>query len=380
MLVMLQRSAISLLLCLAAVAAPPFIRKQDIFPLNEKHNHASSLLVLPNGDLFVVWYRGSGERTADDVVVMGARKPKGAAAWSAPFLVADTPGFPDTNPTLFLDNKQRVWLFWQAIVANEWHTAITKYRMAEDSRGPGAPKWKESEIMLLKPKNIAEHVGARHPKSGDKYFSRMGWMNRAHPTQLASGRILVPLYSDGYDFSLVAISDDGGATWHSSQPIFGLGGVQPSIVPKKDGTLVAYMRDNGPAPKRVLISTSKDNGETWTDATDSDIPNSGTGLEIILLKDGRWLFINNDTETGRNSLRLMISDDEGKTWKWRRRLEFDPPGPQAGRFHYPSIMQAPDGTIHASYSVFLNNVPKDAPSKTIRHAHFNLEWVEEGDK
>jgi hypothetical protein len=32
------------------------------------------------------------------------------------------------------------------------------------------------------------------------------------------------------------------------------------MVFKKEGSLVAYMRDNGPAPKRHQVSESKDNG------------------------------------------------------------------------------------------------------------------------
>ncbi|HEY6400986.1 MAG TPA: hypothetical protein VI479_06230 [Blastocatellia bacterium] len=93
-----------------------------------------------------------------------------------------------------------------------------------------------------------------------------------------------------------------------------------------------------------------------------------------------------DTERGPNSLAVAISDDEGQTWKWKRRLEYDPPGPEAGAYHYPSIIQARDGTLHASYSYHLNrkDVEKFAEGnmrrKTIKHAHFNEEWVMAGEK
>jgi hypothetical protein len=85
-------------------------------------------------------------------------------------------------------------------------------------------------------------------------------------------------------------------------------------------------------------------------------------------------------------LAVALSDDEGKTWKWKRHLEFDSPGPEAGAYHYPSIIQARDGSLHASYSYHLNkaNLEKDADGrlkrKTIKHAHFNEEWVMAGDK
>ena len=43
----------------------------------------------------MTWYRGSGERTADDVAVYGSRLKKGAKQWAEAFPVADTPGFPE---------------------------------------------------------------------------------------------------------------------------------------------------------------------------------------------------------------------------------------------------------------------------------------------
>jgi hypothetical protein len=49
----------------------------------------------------------------------------------------------------------------------------------------------------------------------------MGWFTRTHPLQLPSGRILAPMYSDGYSFGIMAISDDGGYTWTGSEPIIG---------------------------------------------------------------------------------------------------------------------------------------------------------------
>jgi len=59
---------------------------------------------------------------------------------------------------------------------------------------------------------------------------QMGWMTRIHPIILPSGRILVPLYSDGFNFSLIAISDDEGKNWRASLPIIGKGPTHPSIV------------------------------------------------------------------------------------------------------------------------------------------------------
>jgi predicted neuraminidase len=371
-------------------AAEPFHEAELIFPLEHWHNHASSIVELPNGDLFVCWYHGSGERQADDVKVEAARRPAGQKEWSERFTLADTPDFPDTNPTLFVDSKRRLWLLWPVILANEWHTALMKYRITFDYQGYSG--WDLAETMLFVPTDFA--AKAREAlqtwpesavrqrlleRAADKYFSRLGWMTRAHPLELPSGRILVPLYSDGYSFSLIAFTDDGGATWKASSPLVGRGNIQPTLVRRQDGTLVAYMRDNGPPPKRLHMSTSRDDGLTWSAVVDTDIPNPGSGMEAIALRDGTWAMVYNDTEKGRHSLAVALSDDEGRSWKWKRHLELDTRPESPGSYHYPSIIQAADGTLHVSYSFFLNHLPPGAARKSIKHAQFNVEWVKQGD-
>ena len=390
-------------------ATRPFLTSELIFPLEHWHNHASMVVELPNGDLLTCWFHGSGERTADDVVVLGARLPRGSKAWSAPFLLADAPGYPDTNATMFLDPKQRLWLMWPTILANEWHTALLKYKIASDYQAPGPPRWDVSEVLHVTPgdsfvdtvnreaerwsaaapqnEQVSRHVQTVRKNAADKLFRRLGWMTRAHPLVLDGTRLIVPLYSDGFSFSLMAITDDWGATWRTSTPLVGRGNIQPSLARKKDGTLVAYMRDNGPAPKRLMISRSTDRGETWSTVEDSELPNPGAGAEVLVLQNGKWALIYNDQERGRHRLAVSLSDDEGRTWRWTRHLERDPDSSdsqQLGQYHYPSIIQAADGTLHATYSLFAPaaSVTPDAekrlPRKSIKHAHFNEAWIMQG--
>jgi len=206
--------------------------------------------------------------------------------------------------------------------------------------------------------------------ASDKLTARLGWFSRTHAQELPNGRILLPLYSDGFSFSLMAISDDGGQTWFASEPIVGYGNIQPSVVRKKDGTLVAYMRDNGPPPKRIHMSTSKDNGMSWTPAEDTMLPNPGTSVEAIVLRDGRWIIVYNDLESGRHSLAISMSLDEGATWKWTRHLERQ----EKHRFHYPSVIQAQDGSVHGTYSIFVPG-PDGKEQKSIKHVRFQPDWV-----
>jgi len=381
-----------LLLTLASAMAAPQYRGELIFPLEKWHNHSSSIVELPNGDLLVCWFHGSGERTADDVLIQAARWNHTTAKWSAPFTLADTPGFPETNPVLFLDSHRRLFFLWPLIVAHKWETALMKYRISTDyQQSSGPPKWEHQDNIVLIPKDIAsltrdfaapaaaesnpraERARRQISNAEDEYFSRMGWFTRTHPLELASGRILVPMYSDGFSYGIMAISDDRGYTWTASQPIVGEGCIQPSVVRKNDGTLVAYLRDNGPAPKRAHISVSRDDGVSWTRARDTEILNPGTSLENIRLSNGNWIMVYNDLETGRYSLVAALSDDEGATWKWKRHLEGKPSAQAPAQYHYPSVIQASDGAIHVTYSYF---TPE---GKAIKHVRFDESWLKSGD-
>jgi predicted neuraminidase len=178
----------------------------------------------------------------------------------------------------------------------------------------------------------------------------------------------------------MGISDDGGMTWTASEPIVGYGSIQPTVLLKRDGTLVAYMRDNGPPPKRVHISTSKDEGVSWAPAQDTDIPNPGTSLEAIVLKDGNWLMVYNDLERGRYSLAAALSEDEGQTWRWKRHLDGNPQRKSPNQYHYPSVMQAKDGSIHVTYSYFIKDAAgAAAKGKSIKHVQFDEAWIQAGD-
>lgn len=370
----------------------PVFHAESIFPEQGQHVHSSSIVELPNGDLLSCWFQGSGERHANDVMIKGARLKKGATKWSEPFVMADTPEHPDCNPTLFLDGKNRLHLVWVVVVGNQWEASLLKTKISTDFLSEGAPVWDWQDIILPNPDELftktvekkfkeikvpdrawAEYAppyerqiieAAKNPKERE-----VGWMTRIQPLILPSGKILLPLYSDGYNMSLVVMSDDNGDTWKVSEPIVGRGNIQPTLLQKKDGTLVAYMRDSGDAPGRVFESTSKDEGYSWAPALKNDIPNPGSSLAAISLKDGNWVMVYNNTESGRHRLAVSLSDNEGKTWKWTNYLENEMP--DKGGFAYPNVIQTKDGLIHVSYSSHRQG------KNTIKHVYFNEAWLKE---
>ena len=380
-------------------AASPHYSSELIFPMEHWHNHGSCIVECPNGDLLVCWFHGSGERKEDDVLILGARKVKATGEWSKPFLMADAPGFPDTNCCMIIDPQQRLWLLWPTIQAHTWESALMKYKTSTDYMQPdGPPAWDIMKILHMKPGDdfkakvqkateaylatieipdlladrVKEYTEYNYRQAEDKLTRRLGWFTRAHPYVLDNQTMLVGLYSDGFSFSLVALTDDWGENWRFSDPIVGGGNIQPSFARKSDGTLVTYMRDNGPPPKRVMVSESKDRGMSWSTVYDHpQLPNPGAGLEVANLSDGDWICIYNDTENGRHSLAVSLSSDEGATWPITKHLESDEPG--KGRYHYPSIIQAADGTLHATYSIFVPT--PEGERKSIKYATFNKDWI-----
>ena len=299
---------------------------QEIFPLVAEHAHGSTIVELPNGDLLAAWFQGSGERWADDVCIKGARLKKGNDKWGKPFLMADVPDFPDINPAMFIDPQGKLWLTWYTVIANQWETSLLKYRISENyMQADGPPEWSWNDVIHVKPGDPAERgiltndrfvksverkveeyggylaeQGAserqleRWKRYGDNmlskargenmmregigyaYFQRMGWQTK-NKAVFVGDRLILPLYSDGFGISLVAITDDYGKTWQFSEPLVGAGPNQPAIAIKKDSTLVAYMRDDGPSPYLMHISVSKDKGMSWSMIKDSELPNPSSG-------------------------------------------------------------------------------------------------------
>ncbi len=417
-------------------ASATVVANELIFPIQHEHVHSSSIVELPDGTLLAAWFQGSGEKNADDVRVMGARKQVGAAEWGQPFELADTPGHPDSIPVICVQKDERLWLFWSAILSNDWDSALVKYRISTNYLATdGAPVWDWQDNVHLRPTSFSQHMfsswrqlmatllfapravqaemsclpfskflakewdaiaivllmllGApwavhawrrsRTGRAGWKRFAirgaalyasvliiglaatfgffmnqsrvklnqRLGWLTANQPVQLESGEIVLPLYSDRFIASIMAITPDGGNSWEASEPLFGFGNIQPSLVRTDSGKLTAWMRENG-LRKRIRNSTSSDNGRTWSPVAETDLPNPGSKVALTALQSGEWLIAYNALVDGRHSLSLAISDDEGQTWRPFHQLESA--SPDEAEFSYPCLIQTSDGQILVTYS------------------------------
>ncbi|HQP98558.1 MAG TPA: exo-alpha-sialidase [bacterium] len=384
------------------VTGEPQYKEQLIFdPVQESHGHvhASCIVECPNGDLLAVWYengpvrddyfyKGPNRDKSDDVRIGGARRLNGADAWSTPFVMSDTYGVSDNNPCMVIDREERLWLFHPTLTCvpdHAWGSSILNFKISSDYQKSGPPRWDRESILIIRPNGLdeeiqkrietlrqraagderaLERIQSRLDRLSDPFARRFGWMPRAHPLILSNGTLLLPVSNENFSYPAMVMTSDGGETWITSRVVPGGGATQPTVVELPDKSLIAFFRSG---EKRIKRSESHDGGMTWSEITLTDLPHPGAGIEALLLRNGHLLMIYNDKEDDpRDSLAVSISEDQGKTWKWTRHVAKVP----NERFDYPSIIQAKDGTLHATWSY---------NTKAIQYAHFNEEWIQAGE-
>ena len=101
-----------------------------------------------------------------------------------------------------------------------------------------------------------------------------------------------------------------------------------------------YRRKSGRAD-----AESRDGGETWSEAVETEFKNPNSAVDFIKLQNGHLLLVYNDNMNDRTPLTVAISMDGDKTWSHRRNI--------AGgdnTFAYPYAIQTRDGKIHIVYT------------------------------
>lgn len=319
----------------ADLTEEPQFTTQPIFDSIEGRSgsHAPTITVLADGALLAAWYSYEGPEERDGAAIFRARRPAGATVWDAPQLHIDRPET-DGNPVLYSEGE-RVWLF-QAVTAGGWSLAHAEVQSSWDSG-----------VTWSGPESIGGPLGTNV---------------KSPPVRLSSGQLLLPAYDDLLQRSLFFVSGDDGAKWSLRSDIttpLPFQNLQPAIALRTDGSLLAVMRNAGRG--WLWMTTSNDDGRSWSPAADSGFANSGSAAALARLVSGRLLLVFNDSPDRRTPLSATISPDDGATWSIPRILiEGD------GDFAYPAIAQSPDGLIHMVYS---HN------RERIEHVTVNESWL-----
>ncbi|MCP4214386.1 MAG: hypothetical protein GY765_07000, partial [bacterium] len=160
--------------------------------------------------------------------------------------------------------------------------------------GDGGKTWTESRRLTLSP------------------FFNVSTLVRNNPLPLKNGGLAVPVYHECLGtFSEMlwlapGFSKGGKRTYNKTRMTWGRRFIQPSVVaqgPRQAAVFYRSLRDNSNVTKAV----SGDGGVTWSSPAATDLPNPGSGLNALLLKDNRILLVYNNSKTDRHNLALAVS-------------------------------------------------------------------------
>jgi formylglycine-generating enzyme required for sulfatase activity len=325
-------------------------------PVFAGHNHDPAIVECPNGDLLACWYTCVDEG-ARELVQAASRLRWGEVKWepASPFF-----GVPDRNnhaPALWFDGKKNIYHFTGVAVAGG------RGRMAMVMRTS-----KDSGATWSAPRAILPDFASGHQLSEPVF--------RMHDGTIA-------LTVDGR--RTLWMSRDEGLTW--TNPGGDILGIHAGVTQLRDGSIFALSRSNGDREK-MPISISRDDGKTFTYKPSEFLPiGGGQRLVLLRLQEGPLflasfanggIMITDSTGKERKVYGLFgaISEDEGRTWPYKRLISDDGPGRSiectdggavtlsahsAEYRGYLSVCQSADGLIHLISSR--------------NHYAFNLEWL-----
>ena len=331
-----------------------FFEVQQIFASERFPNIVTS----NKGTIIATWGRNSYQiRRSED----------GGVTWGPVITVAD-PGFQGGGA--IVDEQSGDIL----VFVEEQHppSTLTIYRSSDDGIS-----WKEESVSI-------------HPDSKGNVPS-MHMNERGITLQYGprAGRLIRPSrsYGEGNNreywsthYTNAIYSDDGGRTWHTSEPFPAYGTGEATLAELSDGRIYynsrRHLSTDGLNPKMRHIAWSNDGGENWVDMSVSDVLPDGSqhrdyglmgGLVRLPIDDHDILIFSNIVSNdGRHGGTVWASFDGGSTWPVQRLVE-------EGSFAYSSMTAGRAGTPSEGY-IFLF-YESDGGGNVAR---FNLPWVTNG--
>ncbi|SKA23942.1 sialidase family protein [Consotaella salsifontis] len=335
------------------------LKKSFVVPQDHelfRNCHASTLVLLPNGERLVAFFGGERE-AAGDVAIWLVRGD--GENWQPPRRLMAEDGLAHWNPVLMAEGET-VWLFYK--VGPTVHDWTTRWSVSHD----GGQSWSPPEAL------VPGDPAPRGPvKNKLLAMSNGEWLAPASVETATRWDAFVDISGDrGRSWRRVDIplehraggtAESGKAIWSGlseealweSDPatVFKWDGViQPSAWEAPAGHIHMLMRST----RGFLYRTdSTDFGRSWTSAYSTELPNNNSGIDLARLNDGTLTLAFNPV-TGnwaqRSPLSISLSGDGGEAFE--RLLDLET---QEGEFSYPAII-ADGETLHVTYTFNRKNI------------------------
>jgi hypothetical protein len=304
---------------------------------------------LNNGDLFVVFYAGTGH-----VTLPGGQAPTGGSiygmrssdrgkTWGKPFLVIDTPQ-DDRDPHVCqLANGDLLATYFTRSVETKGDLSLEVGHVWVVRSTDNGQTWDKQPTPVK-------------PTPYDNYKGVSSVFISGPPVQLEGKHVILPIYgtiSSGHYETAIIHSKDFGRTWGEASRVdpqqsaaFSYGFCEASIARLASGRLIIVMRPG------MHQSYSDDQCYTWSKAT--QWPHRGDAPTVIRTKNNVLVCAHRYPGTA-----VSLSTDEGATWSapW----QIDTVGGA-----YPGLAELEDGSIVCIYY-------EEGAMSNIREAIFRIE-------
>jgi len=316
--------------------------------------HGANVIEKLDGGLFATWFGGSREG-GKDVVLWGADYSASEHSWSNPRHIVGPKETQSAlgryiktvgNSVLVRGEHDELWLYYVSVSVGGWAGSSLNQMLSHDE----GKTWSAPERLITSP------------------FFNISTLNKSAAIHYSDGSIGLPVYHEFIGkFAELLRLDNTGQVLHKIRITHARHSIQPLILPLDSQQAVALMRDTGAAPGHVLLSRTADAGQHWSADEKLQLPNPDSAVAGLRRPDGSLLLVFNDTVSGRSSLALAVSRDQGQSWNIVQHFERDSEG--KGEFSYPYLIRTRNGTMHLLYTW---------NRKRVRHISFNDQWADGG--
>lgn len=251
---------------------------------------------------------------AGNIDLVVRRSTDNGKTWSSLITVWDDGGNTCGNPVPIMDTRTgKVVLVMSWNLGSDNLTSIGN-GTSQDTRRAYVTTSSDDGLSWEKPREITDSVKK----------SNWGWFasGPCHGIQLSGGshdgRLIVPcdyievLTKKGSSYAIY--SDDDGDSWHLGGIVSG-GGNECAVARLSSGELMLNMRSSG---GYRLVSTSADDGMSWTKATASYyLPGPKCQGSLLSYVSGgkTWVYFSNPANrNGRTNMTIKRSADDGGSW------------------------------------------------------------------
>lgn len=282
--------------------------------------HASTIAETAQG-LVAAWFGGSYEGH-DDVGIWLAERPRGRRRWSEPRLVADgrQPSggrHPCWNPVLHQARAGPLLLFYKV--------------------GPSPSRW-WGMLTRSHDRGITWEPPQRLP---DGILGPI----KNKPVEAADGVLICPSSSEHRRWRVhLEYAREHGRSWEAGGQLNtgrDFAAIQPSLLLWPEGGHQLLCRSR----QGVVSECRSDDGRRWSPMRPTRVPNPDSGIDGLVLGDGRGVLVYNHSSRRRTPLNIAVSVDVGRTWTPSIVLE-----EEAGEFSYPAVICDSTGLVHVAYT------------------------------